>query len=73
MIKVGDLVIRNTGGNKMRVLSIHESKAECVWITERFNQDYFDVDELLPISDYKTLFKNEKRADKLNVLLGITS
>lgn len=69
MIRVGDLVIRNTGGNKMRVVSIIDNKAECAWITESFNQGIFLMDELLPFSDYKNLFKEEKRNDKISLIL----
>ena len=69
MIKVGDLVIKNTGGNKMKVISISSGIAECVWITESFNQGIFKVQELLPFSDYKTLFKEEKRNDKIQSIL----
>ena len=69
MIKVGDLVIKNTGGNKMRVVSINNNQAECAWITESFNQGFFDMGDLLPISEYKRLFREEKRDDKLEILL----
>jgi len=70
MIKVGDLVIKNTGGNKMKVVSIEDNKAECAWITESFNQGIFCVDELLPLTDYNTLFKDQKRDDKIRSILS---
>ena len=69
MIRVGDLVIRNTGGNKMKVVSIEDNKAECAWITESYHQQYFGVDELLPYSEYVNLFRNEKRQDKIDSIL----
>ena len=69
MVKVGDLVIKNTGGNKMKVISVSNGIAECAWITESFNQGIFPVHELLPFSDYKTLFKEEKRNDKIQLIL----
>lgn len=69
MIRVGDLVIRNTGGNKMRVVSIENNKAECAWITEYFNQATFKLEDLLPLSDYNSLFKDEKRNDIISFLL----
>ena len=31
--KPGDLVIKNTGGNKMRIISYDGSTVECGWIT----------------------------------------
>lgn len=70
MIKVGDLVIKNTGGNKMKVISIKNGIVECVWLTDCFNQDNFKLNDLVPISEYKKLFLDEKREDKLNILLG---
>ena len=69
MIRVGDLVIRNTGGNKMKVVSIIGRSVECAWITESFNQGIFDISELLPFSDYKSLFKDERRNDKISLIL----
>lgn len=70
MIRVGDLVIKTTGGNKMRVVSITDNIAECAWVTESFNQGMFSVDELLPFSDYKSLFRNYHRQEKINKILS---
>lgn len=69
MIKVGDLVIKNTGGNKMKVISVSDGIAECVWFTECFNQSFFDLEDLLPISQYPTIFKNQYRQEKIENLL----
>jgi len=70
MVKVGEIVIKNTGGNKMRVISIENGIAECVWMTESFNQGNFNVGELVPISQYANIFKEEKRNDKIQTILG---
>ena len=70
MVKVGEIVIKNTGGNKMRVISIENSIAECVWLTESFNQDNFSINDLVPISQYANIFKEEKRNDKIQSILG---
>jgi uncharacterized protein YodC (DUF2158 family) len=70
MIKVGDLVIKNTGGNKMKVISITNGIAECVWLTESFNQDNFRISDLVPISEYKTIFKGDYRQEKIDKLLS---
>ena len=70
MIKVGDLVMKNTGGNKMKVISITNGIAECVWLTECFNQNYFNVGDLVPISESKKLFKNYYRQEKINKILN---
>lgn len=71
MIKVGDLVIRNTGGNKMRVICITNGIAECVWLTESFNQGYFKINDLLPYSEYNNLFIDQKRDDKINSIIDL--
>jgi uncharacterized protein YodC (DUF2158 family) len=70
MVKVGEIVIKNTGGNKMRVISISDGVAECVWLTESFNQDNFSINDLVPISQYANIFKEEKRNDKIQSILG---
>jgi uncharacterized protein YodC (DUF2158 family) len=70
MVKVGDLVIKNTGGNKMKVISISNGVAECVWLTESFNQSYFNLADLVPISEYRTIFKGDYRQEKIDKLLN---
>jgi uncharacterized protein YodC (DUF2158 family) len=69
MIKVGDLVIKNTGGNKMKVISITNGIAECVWLTESFNQDNFRINDLVPISQYASIFKDYYRQEVIDKLL----
>jgi len=69
MVKVGDLVIKNTGGNKMKVISICNGVAECVWLTESFNQDNFSINDLVPISQYANIFKGDYRQEKIDALL----
>ena len=70
MVKVGDLVIKNTGGNKMKVISISNGVAECVWLTESFNQSCFNLTDLVPISEYRTIFKGDYRQEKIDKLLN---
>lgn len=70
MVKVGEIVIKNTGGNKMRVISISDGVAECVWMTESFNQSYFNLNDLVPISQYGTIFKDQHREEKIDKLLS---
>jgi uncharacterized protein YodC (DUF2158 family) len=36
--KPGDLVIKNTGGNKMRILSCNGNQVECGWFTESYHE-----------------------------------
>lgn len=70
MVKVGDLVIKNTGGNKMKVISIDNGIAECAWFTDCFNQGYFKINELVPISEYGTIFKECRRQERIDILLN---
>ena len=70
MVKVGDLVIKNTVGNKMKVISISNGVAECVWLTESFNQSCFNLIDLVPISEYRTIFKGDYRQEKIDKLLN---
>jgi uncharacterized protein YodC (DUF2158 family) len=70
MIKVGDLVIKNTGGNKMKVTSITNGVAECVWFTESFNQGHFNLNDLTNYSEYKKLFLDQYRQDKIEKILN---
>ena len=71
MIKVGDLVIKSTGGNKMRVITITNGIAECIWITDKLNSDHFDIKDLREFCEYKSLFINHYRQEKIDRLLGI--
>jgi uncharacterized protein YodC (DUF2158 family) len=70
MIKVGDIVIKKTGGNKMRVTSVFGQVAECVWFTEKFNQDNFLISDLILMKNYPTLFLDEKRDEKIQKILN---
>jgi uncharacterized protein YodC (DUF2158 family) len=67
--KPGDRVIKNTGGNKMTIVSCTDKTADCVWITENFNQSTFEVEELLPLNQYDKIRKIGKREDLINQLL----
>lgn len=39
--KPGDIVIKSTGGNKMTVFNSVNEKHECIWVTDKVNQDTF--------------------------------
>jgi uncharacterized protein YodC (DUF2158 family) len=69
MVKVGDLVIKNTGGNKMKVISICNGIAECAWFTECFNQGNFKINDLVPITEYGSMFKEYHRQERIDTLL----
>lgn len=70
--KPGDLVIKNTGGNKMRIISCNDTKCDCGWITESYHEKTFDENDLIPFSQYNSIIITEKRNDFLNQLLNET-
>lgn len=67
--KPGDLVIKNTGGNKMRILSCEGSVVECGWFTESYHQSSFNEKDLIPYSQYRNILISEKRDDLINQIL----
>ena len=54
----------------MKVISICNGIAECVWLTESFNQSCFKLTDLVPISEYRTIFKGDYRQEKIDKLLS---
>mgnify|MGYP003478911177 FL=1 len=70
MFKPGDLVIKNTGGNKMRITSnLSNNMVECVWFTDKYHEDIFKENDLIPFSEYNTILICEKRDDIINQIL----
>jgi uncharacterized protein YodC (DUF2158 family) len=67
--KPGDLVIKNTGGNKMRILSCVNNKIECGWFTESYHESLFDEKDLIPYNQYQKILLTEKREDLINQIL----
>lgn len=69
--KPGDLVIKNTGGNKMRILEYKENgMVSCVWATEILNSGVFEEGDLVTLNEYKTsLIVTEKRLDIIKSIL----
>ncbi len=68
--KPGDLVIRNTGGNKMRILECREDgTVDCVWATEDIHEGLFKEEDLVSMNDYKSVILGEKRDDIINNIL----
>ncbi len=54
--KPGDLVIKNTGGNKMRILECKEDGfVDCVWATEIIQEGLFNEKDLVSINEYKSV------------------
>lgn len=67
--KPGDLVIKNTGGNKMRILSCDNDKVECGWFTESYHESTFEENDLIPYNQYQNVLLTEKRDDLINQIL----
>ncbi len=64
--KPGDIVIKHTGGNRMTIFNSVNEKHECIWVTDKVNQDTFSDNDLLTMDEYKRL---EEREDKINNIL----
>ena len=68
--KPGDLVIKSTGGNKMRIVDCDlDGTVNCVWATESLHEGKFNENELISIDDFKSFVINEKRDDLIGKLL----
>lgn len=69
--KPGDLVIKNTGGNKMRILECSEDgKVSCVWATESLHSGTFNENDLVSINEYNQIITSEKREDLINRIIN---
>lgn len=69
--KSGDIVIKNTGGNKMTIFDKVENGYRCYWFVDSsLNENLFKEEELVTLSEYKRLLKTEEREDKINQLLN---
>ena len=68
--KPGDLVIKNTGGNKMRILECKDDgTVDCVWATDDLHEGLFNEEDLVSMNEYKSVILNEKRDDMINKIL----
>ncbi len=83
--KVGDVVIKTTGGNKMTIAKLitvpknsyledinpHKFLYECYWfIGSSLKQEIFFENDIVTIEEYKRYLKIEERDDKLNKILN---
>jgi uncharacterized protein YodC (DUF2158 family) len=70
--KCGDVVIKNTGGNKMTIFeNIDDNTYHCIWFVESsYNEAHFSSEEIVSIQDYKRILKTEEREDKINKILS---
>jgi uncharacterized protein YodC (DUF2158 family) len=70
----GDIVIKKTGGNKMTVVQEYKNNSEyhykCYWFVEsKLHEEVFKEDEIVYLTEYKSLIKIEEREDKINQIL----
>lgn len=70
--KPGDIVIKTTGGNKMRVFDrVSDGVYKCLWFVESScNESVFKEEEIVTLTEYKRFLKTEEREDKIKQLLG---
>lgn len=69
--KPGELVIKNTGGNKMIIVDyIDNYTVNCVWATENIHSGSFDEKDLLYINEYQSVITSEKRDDLINKIIN---
>lgn len=69
--KVGDVVIKKTGGDKMIVYSTINKNYECIWASDKMYKDIFSEDEIVSLEEYKNKYiKIEAREDKINRVLN---
>ncbi len=68
--KCGDIVIKNTGGNKMTISDKLDDGYKCLWFVENsLNEKVFKEEEIVTLNEYKRFLKTEEREDKINKLL----
>ena len=65
--KLGDVVIKITGGDKMTIDEILDGNYKCIWFTDtHLKEQVFSENEIVSIPDYKRLLITEERQDKIN-------
>lgn len=68
--KIGDVVIKTTGGNKMTICNILSDEYECMWFVDyQLNKCVCKESDIVSLQDYKILLKKEERDDKIKKLL----
>lgn len=69
--KIGDVVIKTTGGNKMTISEKLTTGYRCFWFVENnLNEKVFTEEEIVTLQDYKRFLKTEEREDKINQILN---
>ncbi len=70
MYKPGDMVIKSSGGNKMRVTEVQNGMVTCIWATDVIQTGVFLESDLMPVEVFeKMVTQQHERQDKINQLL----
>lgn len=65
--KIGDIVIKKTGGDKMSIIEIDDSNYKCIWCDDKLvREQVFSEEDITSLNDYKNFLKIEEREDKIN-------
>lgn len=70
IFKPGDTVIKNTGGNKMKVVTTANSRVECIWYTDTYNEGTFNEEDIIPYNEYGSILIMEQRDDYIKQILS---
>lgn len=67
--KIGDIVIKRSGGNKMTISDIVENCCKCIWFVDsNLEEGLFNLDDIVTIKNYRIV---EERNEKINSLLEL--
>lgn len=67
--KIGDIVIKRSGGNKMTISDIVENYCKCIWfVGSNLEEGLFNSDDIVTIKNYRIV---EERNEKIDILLEL--
>lgn len=70
MFKPGDMVIKTTGGNKMRVTETSPGLVTCIWATDTIHTDTFCEADLMSVDSYEVKSAQQSgRHEKISQIL----
>lgn len=66
--KIGDIVIKRSGGNRMTISDIVENYCKCIWFVDSLEEGIFNSDDIVTVRNYRII---EERNEKINRLLEL--
>ena len=54
----------------MKVVEKKDGGYDCGWVTEKYHEEFFPEDDLIPINQYRSVLVLEKRDDLIGKLLS---